>query len=374
MLGIDFDQKAYIVTHIEELDVSDDYVYDLDTEDGTFAASSTPDNLDILCKNTDSCYVRFDIPKSKYITDGVFNEYEYMKCQFKIAQECANRISREFKHPIKLEFEKIMYPFFLYKKKRYAYREWTKPEKYNDIEFKGLSVVRSDFCLYVKNTLEGLFYVLMNETIENGIAFAREKIKNLIIDENVALDLLIISKSLKSKYKLKSRDIKWTNGLCTLHDEEKPKHRICNTCDICNSKEIGVQKYFKTSTSKECKAPKECTQCSESFEELTGPHVRIAARMRLKDPINGPKPPARIPYVYIWVPKYNSLKQHEFTVHPSELDGQQINYLYYFDHQLKESIKQIFSIMIDDPDIVYRDLVNQCILKMDKQNTLNINK
>ena len=126
-----------------------EHVYDIETEDGTYVAGS---NNGILVKNTDSCYVKFDLDKDSFKKkDGAFDEEGYMKENFRLAQECADRITKTFKKPIDLEFEKFMYPFFLYEKKRYAYQEWTEPENpHFDLEYKGLSVVRRDYCVRVK--------------------------------------------------------------------------------------------------------------------------------------------------------------------------------------------------------------------------------
>ncbi len=72
--------------------------------------------------DTDSVMVRF----------GVTSVAEAMK----LGREAAELVSRQFKKPIKLEFEKVYYPYLLINKKRYAGVYWTKPEKYDKIDTK----------------------------------------------------------------------------------------------------------------------------------------------------------------------------------------------------------------------------------------------
>jgi DNA polymerase delta subunit 1 len=63
-----------------------------------------------------------------------------------LGKEAANRISQIFKKPIKLEFEKVYYPYLLISKKRYAGVYYTRPEKYDKIDTKGMENVRRDNC------------------------------------------------------------------------------------------------------------------------------------------------------------------------------------------------------------------------------------
>jgi DNA polymerase elongation subunit (family B) len=44
-----------------------------------------------------------------------------------------------FSQPIKLEFEKVYFPYLLISKKRYAGLYWTNPEKFDKMDAKGIS-------------------------------------------------------------------------------------------------------------------------------------------------------------------------------------------------------------------------------------------
>ena len=362
------------VISIEEVGLTDisDYVYDLETEDGTYVSGS---GLGIVLKNTDSCYVRFDIDKGSYTTeDGHFNEEAFMKEQFRIAQECADEISKHFKEPIHLEFEKIMYPFFLYEKKRYAYQEWLSYKgPSTDLCYKGIAIIRRDYCPYVKEVSSELFEILMrlykddpryNENIniedaqkiaqDIAVKYVQNAINNLLNDK-VPIESLIISKSLKNKYKIDSQDIKWYNGLCKIHRNEKEIGQICNNCDKCEKKNTIKQSFFKQEI-KKIEKDKECNDCALNFLQLSQPHVRIAQRLRITDPMTGPKPPDRVPYVIVRPTIIKKdMKQCDITEHPDYLT-KKIDTLYYFEHQLQAPITQIFELFGLGPSI-YNELV-----------------
>jgi hypothetical protein len=64
-----------------------------------------------------------------------------------MGKEAADEVSKLFPPPVKLEFEKIYFPFLLMNKKRYAGLLWTKPSKWDKMDAKGTACwdIHTDF-------------------------------------------------------------------------------------------------------------------------------------------------------------------------------------------------------------------------------------
>jgi DNA polymerase delta subunit 1 len=86
----------------------------------------------VIYGDTDSVMVRF----------GVESVAEAMT----LGTEAATYVSTKFVCPIKLEFEKVYFPYLLVNKKRYAGLYFTKPEIHDKMDCKGLETVRRDNC------------------------------------------------------------------------------------------------------------------------------------------------------------------------------------------------------------------------------------
>jgi DNA polymerase delta subunit 1 len=61
-------------------------------------------------------------------------------CYATLGKEAADLVTQKFVKPIKLEFEKVYYPYLLISKKRYAGLYWTKLETYDKMDSKGIEV------------------------------------------------------------------------------------------------------------------------------------------------------------------------------------------------------------------------------------------
>lgn len=116
--------------------------------------------------------------------------------------ELGGRASRDINEhlvqPIKLEFEKVYFPYLLLNKKRYSGVIWTKSDKPDRKDAKGLETVRRDNCQLAKITLQKVLDFLMEFKKEEAYFYIQNifyKIRNNQID----ISQFIISKGLNKE-------------------------------------------------------------------------------------------------------------------------------------------------------------------------------
>ncbi|KAL8947514.1 MAG: hypothetical protein Q9183_007779, partial [Haloplaca sp. 2 TL-2023] len=86
-----------------------------------------------------------------------------------LGQDAATFVSSKFISPIKLEFEKVYYPYLLINKKRYAGLYWTNTEKYDKMDSKGIETVRRDNCRLVQTVIEtSLRKILIDQDVQGA--------------------------------------------------------------------------------------------------------------------------------------------------------------------------------------------------------------
>jgi DNA polymerase elongation subunit (family B) len=69
----------------------------------------------------------------------------YKHVTLSAGREAAELVTGKFIKPIKLEFEKVYFPYLLINKKRYAGLYWTRPEHYDKMDTKGIEVRRGPY-------------------------------------------------------------------------------------------------------------------------------------------------------------------------------------------------------------------------------------
>jgi len=126
---------------------------------------------------------------------------DILKESFTLGIEAAERISKTFRYPIELEFEKCYYPYLLFSKKRYAGLMYTKPEASDYIDVKGIQLVRRDNPEFVRTVSKKILDMVMyDRQISEAIEYAMDCGKQLL-NNKVPIEQLTVSKSMRQGYK-----------------------------------------------------------------------------------------------------------------------------------------------------------------------------
>ncbi|KAK3703906.1 DNA-directed DNA polymerase delta [Vermiconidia calcicola] len=113
-----------------------------------------------------------------------------------LGEEAANFVSEKFIKPIKLEFEKVYYPYLLINKKRYAGLYWTNTTKYDKMDTKGIETVRRDNCRLVQTVIEtSLRMLLIDRDVQGAQDYVKDTISELL-QNKIDMSNLVITKAL----------------------------------------------------------------------------------------------------------------------------------------------------------------------------------
>jgi len=148
----------------------------------------------VIYGDTDSVMVKF----------GTKDLAEAMK----LGEEASQFVTSKFIKPIKLEFEKVYFPYLLINKKRYAGLYWTRPDKHDKMDTKGIETVRRDNCTLVQTVIEKVLRMIL---IDRDVPGAQEYVKNMIADllqNKIDMSKLVITKALtKDDYTAKQAHV-----------------------------------------------------------------------------------------------------------------------------------------------------------------------
>ncbi|CCU75143.1 DNA polymerase delta catalytic subunit [Blumeria hordei DH14] len=151
-------------------------------------------NAQVIYGDTDSVMVKFgvkDLPSA-----------------MKLGEEAAQHVSSKFINPIKLEFEKVYFPYLLINKKRYAGLYWTNPDKHDKMDTKGIETVRRDNCRLVQNVIETVLrMILVDQDIQGAQDYVKDTISDLL-QNKIDISKLVITKALaKADYTAKQAHV-----------------------------------------------------------------------------------------------------------------------------------------------------------------------
>jgi DNA polymerase delta subunit 1 len=196
-----------------------------------------------------------------------------------LGRDAAERISEKFIKPIKLEFEKVYFPYLLINKKRYAGLYYTRPDKFDKMDCKGIETVRRD-----------------NSPLVAGLI-------------NTCLQKLLIDRD---------------PDAAVLYAQRSISDLLCNKVDI--SKLVITKELTKTDSEYAAKQA----------------HVELAARMTKRDAGSAPKLGDRVPYVIIAAPKKAAAyTKSEDPLYVLE-NNIPIDTQYYLENQLSKPLLRIF--------------------------------
>ena len=255
------------------------YVYDLTTENHHFAAGIG----NLIVHNTDSVFFKFNLVNKE--TGEQIVGHKALELSIEIAQSACHTVSKFLKQPHDFEYEKTFMPFCLLSKKRYVGILYeTDPNKGKRKEM-GIVLKRRDNAPIVKDVYGGVIDILMKEcNVQKAIQYVYECLQSLV-DGNVPIEKLIITKSLRSFYK--------------------------------NPQQIA--------------------------------HKVLADRIAAREPGNKPTSGDRIPFAYIIQSNKKALQGDKIeTPTYIKENGIQLDYSFYITNQIMKPLLQLFGLVLED--------------------------
>ena len=276
----------------------DGYVYDIETEAGVFHGGIG----NIILKNTDSIFCKFPLKDDE--GNDVYGK-DALSYAIKVGNDVAKNIVKIMPAPQQLNYEKSLYPFIIFSKKRYVGNLYENNDK--DFKQKSMGIVlkRRDNAPIVKKIYGGIIDILLNKQDLNlSIEFLKEELTDMV-NGKTPIHELIISKSLRGSYK----------------DPTKIAHKV------------------------------------------------LADRIGARDPGNKPAVNDRVPYVYIKVPdaklQGDRIENPDYIIQNSITP----DYLHYITNQIMKPVLQMYALCLeqlpnyDKPSDYWKKVEEELLLK-----------
>ena len=177
------------ILDIKNLGPCEDFVYDIETEDGTFHAGIG----NLIVKNTDSIYCHFP-------------GYTDAKKSWLMAKKVEDQLLKLFPSPMKLVFEEKIYSkFLILTKKRYmAYTCGEDGEMDEKLTIRGVLLARRDNCKWIRMLYEQVVRALMNaETQQLVYELINQHVLDLMCWKINQRSYFVISKQVNKEYKIR---------------------------------------------------------------------------------------------------------------------------------------------------------------------------
>lgn len=131
-------------------------------------------------------------------TDSVMVKFgtETVGASMELGKEAASYVTSHFVQPIKLEFEKVYFPYLLISKKRYAGLYFTRPEIHDKMDCKGIETVRRDNAPLVASLIGNcLQKILIDRDPHGAVEYTKQVISDLLCNR-IDISQLVITKEL----------------------------------------------------------------------------------------------------------------------------------------------------------------------------------
>jgi DNA polymerase elongation subunit (family B) len=308
---------------------------------------------------------------------------EAVRLAFELGEELAERLSKLYKPPNKLEFEKVYMPWLLWEKKRYAGQMfsadlgWEKPKK---TDYKGIQIVRSDIIPYVKDAIGEVMQAIMKEmSVTNAQRVAIRRAEEVLFG-SPPVEQFIMSKKLSSSYRVVCT---WTDKLFSDGEEKSTimvspsgAWRPLEGTDMARRETSGGSSRNQGLTC-ETFPGKAWTVLDQSGRpvgvvKVSFPHVHVALRKEARCPGSGEIAGDRVPYVFALRPPEEAPEglQMETADDPAHLVEQKLplDYHHYFEKCLRSPLESIFELFYKDPyAVLFKDLVRRYRNKRKRQ-------
>ena len=184
------------IKKIYQLNIEYNFIYDLETEEGIFQAGVG----EMIVHNTDSIFINYIPFIRRTHPEENLTEYRKLELTAKYSLEAADYVTSISKKPQWLQFEKILYPFIIFSKKRYVSNKYEGSiTKYTQNSM-GIVLKRRDNAPIVKDIYGGIINTILNDrNVEAAKEFFKESVNNLLAG-NVSIKRLIITKSIRGNY------------------------------------------------------------------------------------------------------------------------------------------------------------------------------
>jgi len=156
-------------------------------------------NARVIYGDTDSIFCKFPVCDEQ---GNILKGKQALPGAIKAGQKAAKEIKAVLPEYQTLAYEKTMYPFILFSKKRYVGNLYEDdPDSKPKQKSMGIALKRRDYAPIVKKIYGGIINILLNsQDLQMSTEFLKEQLQNLI-DGKYPIEDLIVSKTLKAEYK-----------------------------------------------------------------------------------------------------------------------------------------------------------------------------